>query len=63
MDQNLEGAVEQVFNQLIADTHSQNSAVADAAHSCITAMTHWKGRKLCEEEDRQAEIDHERYRI
>lgn len=56
-------AIEQLFKELLADTHRKNAEIANAAHACISAMLDWKGRRLLEEEYRQAEIDRQRYRI
>jgi hypothetical protein len=63
MDAQLDTAIEQVFKELVADTHNQDAGIAGAAHSCISTILDWKRRKLLDEEIRQAESLRERHRI
>jgi hypothetical protein len=63
MDAQLDAAVERVFKELVADTHSQDAGIAGAAHSCISAVLDWKRRRLLDEEIRQAESLRGRHRI
>ena len=63
MEAKLDSAIDQVFRELVADTHNRDAGIANAAHSCIATILDWKRRRLLEEEIRQAEILRERHRL
>ena len=56
-------AIEQVFKELVADTHSRDTRVADAAHSCLSALLEWKRRKQIDEEIEEVERSRGRHRL